>query len=61
MDIQSLTQRRVKLQKQLDDFIKAAEAQINRMQGALALLDDLLAEVSADPLDPVEPAGPTET
>lgn len=43
MDTDKLKERKAELEKQRDEFAKQAQAQIERLTGAIAMLDELIA------------------
>lgn len=43
MDIDKLKARKAQIERERDDFLRQAQAQIERMSGAIAILDELIA------------------
>lgn len=47
MDTEKLKARKAQLEKERDEFAKQAQAQIERMTGAIAMLEELIAQAEA--------------
>jgi hypothetical protein len=49
MDPTKLKERKAELEKQRDDYARQAQAQIERFSGAIAMLEELIAQAEHPP------------
>lgn len=48
MDTEKLKARKAQLERERDEFARQAQAQIERLTGAIAMLDELIAQAQAE-------------